>query len=210
MAKINILRRKNSLEIPFLIPFLGSLLILTKLAATCADKEVVSRLLSALSTAAPQLTRHDKTIGLIRETLRFAATTCPDAERDLVMTEIFCQALMSQQIEFDAPVFATLALRLDSTIPAILESNGKVFIGTFEAAICTWNQHSNEFHAWVCLLHLAAHHSIAGIFTASHKYFDELLEPKEQNQRIRLNTLQVRVRKLWFAVIYLTNHICLL
>ena len=36
-----------------------------------------------------------------------------------------------------------------------------------------------------------SHYSVSSLFDASSGYFEDLLEPKDENQRIRLNTLQV-------------------
>ena len=58
-------------------------------------------------------------------------------------------------------------------------------------ALKSWNTSSNEFHAWICLLHFATFYSLGDVFISSSSFFEEILATKEENQRIRLNTLQV-------------------
>ena len=103
--------------------------------------------------------------------------------------ELYCQALMDSPVEYDTKIFGNLAE--NSSLSEVLKTGGTKFIKQHQAEIKSWNQHSNEFHAWVCLLHFGTHFSIPEIFDASSGHFEELLEPRTQNLRIRLNTLKV-------------------
>jgi len=62
---------------------------------------------------------------------------------------------MSSKIDFEPKMLKNVASQSECSVSDILDSSGKEFIKINQNSIRTWNQHSNEFHAWICLLHFA-------------------------------------------------------
>lgn len=147
---------------------LGTLVTLEKFAKTSNSAELIQQVISSFTRAMTCLTRDDRVIAHIRSTLFHAAKTAnATSQLDIVSIELYCQALMTHQIEFNAKVFQTLSKKSKFSVPDMLQLSGIHFISLHHDSIKTWNQHSNEFHAWICLLHFASSVSYQTIFVVS-------------------------------------------
>ncbi|CBY21682.1 unnamed protein product [Oikopleura dioica] len=169
----------------------GTLSVLENFAKNVWNEiELQNKLAKALFKAMPHMVRDKRQIETIRRTLEHLSKRQNINVFNVVCSEIYCQALNDKETDYEPASITNFGAPLDDVIGQV----GSKFISANQGSLKSWNQHSNEFWTWICFLQFARYQKIDKIFDESRMIFEDLLDTRLENQRIRLKTVEVLFR----------------